>query len=133
NRLSPDQKERLEEAEIVDWFLSPTVQLPPGGPPKNHEPLLLNTVGSLRYRPEASTQIENMFLASDYVRTEVDLATMESANEAARRAVNGILGQEPAYFRPCEVFHLREPAIFEPFKIYDRMRFEQGLPHHNME
>ena len=30
-------------------------------------------------------------LAADYVRTHTDLATMEAANEAARRAVNGIL------------------------------------------
>ena len=37
------------------------------------------------------TRIPNLFLASDYVRTHTDLATMEGANEAARRAVNGIL------------------------------------------
>jgi uncharacterized protein with NAD-binding domain and iron-sulfur cluster len=35
--------------------------------------------------------IPNLFLASDYVRTHTDLATMEGANEAARRAVNGLL------------------------------------------
>ena len=33
----------------------------------------------------------NLFLAADFVRTHTDLATMEGANEAARRAVNGIL------------------------------------------
>ena len=37
------------------------------------------------------TAIPNLFLASDYVQTFTDLATMEGANEAARRAVNGIL------------------------------------------
>ena len=57
----------------------------------NHEPLLINTAGSWRYRPEAVTRIPNLFLAADYVRTNTDIATMESANEAARRAVNGIL------------------------------------------
>ena len=57
----------------------------------NLEPLLVNTVGSWAWRPNAATAIENLFLASDYVRTYTDLATMEGANEAARRAVNGIL------------------------------------------
>ena len=39
----------------------------------------------------AVTAIPNLFLASDYIQTYTDLATMEGANEAARRAVNGIL------------------------------------------
>ena len=33
----------------------------------------------------------NLFLAGDYVQTDVDLATMEGANESARHAVNAIL------------------------------------------
>ena len=40
---------------------------------------------------DAVTRIGNLFLAADFVRTHTDLATMEGANEAARRAVNGIL------------------------------------------
>ena len=36
-------------------------------------------------------RIPNLVLAADYVRTYTDLATMEGANEAARRAVNAIL------------------------------------------
>ena len=51
----------------------------------------MNTKGSWADRPDATTRIPNLFLAADYVRTYTDLATMEGANEAARRAVNGIL------------------------------------------
>ena len=51
---------------------------------------------SWRLRPEAATAIPNLFLASDYVRTHTDLATMEGANEAARRAVNAILDARAA-------------------------------------
>ena len=53
--------------------------------------LLVNLVDTWKLRPEAVSKIPNLFLASDYVRTYTDLATMEAANEAARRAVNGIL------------------------------------------
>ena len=49
----------------------------------------MNTKGSWADRPDATTRIPNLMLAADYVRTYTDLATMEGANEAARRAVNG--------------------------------------------
>jgi len=52
---------------------------------------LVNTINSWDLRPYAYTRIPNMFLASDYVKTYTDLATMEGANEAARRAVNCII------------------------------------------
>ncbi len=133
DRLNDTQQARLDRANIVEWFLSPTIEFPPGAEAVNTEPLLLNTVGSLSKRPDASMTIPNMFLASDYVRTHTDLATMESANEAARRAVNAILSQESERFEPCMVTPLREPAIFEPLKAYDRMRFEMGLPHRNLD
>ena len=42
-------------------------------------------------RPQAATEIGNLLLASDYVRTHTELATMEGANEAGHRAVNAIL------------------------------------------
>ena len=74
-------------------FLDPDIVYPNPTAAENLEPLLVNTAGSWDNRPEATTAIENLFLASDYVRTHTDLATMEGANEAARRAVNGILEQ----------------------------------------
>jgi hypothetical protein len=42
-------------------------------------------------RPDVRTSIHNLFVAGDFVKTETDLACMEGANEAARRAVNAIL------------------------------------------
>jgi uncharacterized protein with NAD-binding domain and iron-sulfur cluster len=60
----------------------------------NDSPLLINTVNSWQFRPNASTEIPNLMLAADYVRTYTDIATMEAANEAGRRAVNGILDQQ---------------------------------------
>ena len=58
---------------------------------ENDSPLLVHPPGSWYSRPTAVLGgVENLFLAADYVQTETDLATMESACEAARRAVNGL-------------------------------------------
>ncbi len=93
----------------------------------NAEPLLINTPGSWANRPEAVTRIGNLFLASDYVRTWTDVATMEAANEAARRAVNGILDASGSTQPPCRLWPLSEPAIFDPLKALDQARFDAGL------
>ncbi len=95
----------------------------------NEEPLLMNTVGSWKNRPPAVTDIHNLFLASDYVQTHTDLATMESANEAARRAVNGILDASGSREPKCKVWGMDEPLFFEPFKLLDEQLFRRGLPH----
>jgi uncharacterized protein with NAD-binding domain and iron-sulfur cluster len=113
----------LRDEDLHSWFLDPDVCEPGGRGCKNAEPLLINTTGSWANRPEANTAIENLFLASDYVRTYTDLATMEAANEAARRAVNAILDVSGSSERPCEVKKLPEPPAFAPLRALDRMRF----------
>lgn len=133
--VNDDAVADLDAAHIISWHLDPAIDYPDPANPTvavNAEPLLINTVGSLRHRPEANTEIINFFVASDYVRTNTDLATMEAANEAARRAVNGILDDAGVDAAPCEVWGLDEPAVFEPLKAYDRLRFEMGLPHAGM-
>ena len=99
----------------------------------NLEPLFINTVNSWELRPHARTEISNLFLASDYVRTRTDLATMEGANEAARWAVNGILHdlekQEKVRLRRCGLFMFEEPAVFAPSRRIDKWLFDRGLPH----
>jgi uncharacterized protein with NAD-binding domain and iron-sulfur cluster len=86
--LDADGQKQLRDAKIMRWFLDPGIVFPNPSQAVNLEPLLINTVGSLADRPHAYTEIENLFLAADYVRTTTDLACMESANEAARRAAN---------------------------------------------
>jgi uncharacterized protein with NAD-binding domain and iron-sulfur cluster len=118
-----DHVEDLAQANVVRAFLDPAVEFPNPTAATNLEPLLVNTAGSWEDRPDAVTRIPNLFLASDYVRTHTDLATMEGANEAARRAVNGILGATGSSARRCEIWPLREPAIFGPAKALDRVRW----------
>jgi uncharacterized protein with NAD-binding domain and iron-sulfur cluster len=119
----------LRDASLVDWYLADSVEHRADGTVVNHEPLLINTAGSWRYRPEAVTAIPNLFLAADYVRTNTDIASMEAANEAARRAVNGVLAASGAPASPCRIWDLEEPAVVKPLQLLDRRRLERGLPH----
>ena len=127
--LDDDATRDLEDVEVLSSFLDPSIVHPNPTEATNLEPLLINTAGSWSDRPEASNdRIENLFLASDYVRTHTDLATMEGANEAARRAVNAILERSGSAAEPCAVWKLREPPLFAPFRALDKVLFKLGRP-----
>jgi uncharacterized protein with NAD-binding domain and iron-sulfur cluster len=113
----------LDERHVLSWFLDPAIEFPNPSAATNLEPLLINTAGSWADRPEAATRIPNLLLAADYVRTTTDLATMEGANEAARRAVNAILAATGSREKPCELFPLREPPVLGPARALDALRW----------
>jgi hypothetical protein len=54
---------------------------------------------------------------------------MEGANEAARRAVNGILDAMGSGSPRCTLWPARQPAVFAPWQQLDRIRFRLGQPH----
>lgn len=119
----------IRDESLLSWFLDPDIQFPNPSSATNAEPLMINKAGTWQYRPEATTEIPNLFLASDYVRTYTDIACMEAANEAARRAVNAILAHSGSSAEPAALWPLEEPEFFKPMVEYDRMRFKLGLPH----
>ncbi|WP_435347546.1 hydroxysqualene dehydroxylase [Haloarchaeobius sp. HRN-SO-5] len=120
----------LTESNLVGSTLDPAVQYDEStGEVTNDAELLINTVGSLRHRPEADTACPNLYLAADYVRTETDLASMECANEAARRAVNGILRDAGRASPRCEVWPFEWPTVFEPLRRQDAVQYQLGLSH----
>lgn len=125
--------EILTDKMVIDYYLDrdiiekPTNKLSKDDL-KDIEPLLVNKVNTWSLRPEADSYIENLYFASDYVRTNTDLATMEGANEAARRAVNCILDKSGSLEEECKVWKLKEPWCFLPMKWYDQNRYNSGLP-----
>lgn len=128
--LNRDGEVRLTDDLVVDWALDPAIEpRDDGRGVRNREPLFVNTVGALEHRPPADIALSNVVLAGDYVRTNTDLASMEGANEAARRAVNAILADTDVDAPRCAVRTLPEPAVFEPAKAVDRLRYRSGLPH----
>jgi uncharacterized protein with NAD-binding domain and iron-sulfur cluster len=119
---------QLDDANLVSWFLDPDIQFPNPSAATNLEPLLINRVGSLAARPEAYTEVGNLFLASDYVHTRTDLATMEGANEAARRATNAILAVSGVEAPPCDLWEFDIPIAMRKAQVLDHVRFRMGLP-----
>src|SRR6202012_4667975 len=72
------------------------------------------------------TGVENLVLASDYVRTETNLACMEGANEAARLAVNAILRQDGYVGPACQLWPLEEDPMFDRAKWLDEIAYTKG-------
>ncbi len=95
---------------------------------RNKEPLLVNLVNTLSLRPDAQTNIPNLVLASDYVRTHTDLACMEGANEAARRATNAILEKSGSSAPPLKIWPFTAPFLLTIFQTVDWIRWKLGRP-----
>jgi hypothetical protein len=126
--------------ERYGWHLDDNILF--GGAPgftdpgkRGVEPLLNLTAhfvhppGSYAQRPQVKTTINNMIIASDYAQTTTDLATMEGANEAGRRACNAILQISNCPASPCTLWPLVEPAAFDVYKQLDQQLFALGDPH----
>jgi uncharacterized protein with NAD-binding domain and iron-sulfur cluster len=126
--LNRPEAEVLRDDDLDFWFLDPDIEVHDRSRSTDIEPLLVNYADTWRLRPEAVTKIPNFFLASDYVRTYTDLATMEGANEAARRAVNGLLDAAYSSAPRCRLWNLYEPIVFAPLRAYDQARWSTGLP-----
>src|SRR5258708_31648373 len=120
----------IDDKNLISWFLDPDIEFPNPSSATNAEPLLINTAGSLQYRPEAQVELENFFVASDYVRTYTDIPCMEAANEAARRAVNCLLLASGSSAPLAQLWQLEEPPFLKPFHEIDWIRFALGLAQH---
>jgi hypothetical protein len=78
--------------------------------PHLKEPLFINDEGAWHFRPkvrdeeELTKELTNLYLAGDYCRVPVDLASMEAAISSGLQAAAAIVGQplEEARRRPPE-------------------------------
>ncbi len=118
----------LPDDVLHSWFLDPAIQWDATRRANtNDEPLLINTVDSWKLRPTARSGIPNLFLAGDYCRTNVDLATMEGANESGRQAANAILDASGVGGTPAPIYKMFRPPEWEALKIADRALYRLGL------
>jgi len=119
----------LQGDVLHSWFLDPGITWnAAAGRNRNATPLLVNTVGTWEKRPTAATKIPNLFLAGDYVQTDIDLATMEGANESGRAAVNAILEASGSSAMPATTYTLYDPPEFAAVKAADAQLYAAGQP-----
>ncbi|TWH01620.1 uncharacterized protein with NAD-binding domain and iron-sulfur cluster [Nocardioides sp. J9] len=120
--------DQLPDEIVHSWFLDPGVQWDAANRRNSNEtPLLVNTVDSWSSRPTARTKIPNLLMSGDFVQTDIDLATMEGANEAARHAVNAILDESRSTAPRVRTFTLYDPPEFAALKATDRLLYKLGM------
>jgi uncharacterized protein with NAD-binding domain and iron-sulfur cluster len=121
-------QQTLTDDLLHSWHLDDDLDYSAGLPPLNRSRLLIHPPGSWAVRPEAASAVPNLCFAADYVRTHTDIASMEGACEAGRRAANVIFDRAGAPGR-ADVWPLQEPALYEPWKRLDADLFRTGRPH----
>ncbi|MEV0333385.1 FAD-dependent oxidoreductase [Nocardia sp. NPDC050717] len=118
----------LRAEDIHSWHLDPGITWSGDGI-HNATPLLVNTVGSYDHRPDAHCAIPNLYFGGDHVRSHIDLATMEGANESGRAAANAVLDAADDPSPRAQIFPLVSLPAFAAAKALDADRFRAGLPH----
>ncbi|MFH1320596.1 MAG: FAD-dependent oxidoreductase [Bacteroidota bacterium] len=97
--------ENYSDQELKEIILSSFLKIPQTKDPKlagmiydvfvrnasNHERYLLTDPGTLKFRPFSVTGFDNLFLAGDWIRNEVDVPTMEGAVCSGYTAVEELL------------------------------------------
>lgn len=127
--LNDNGRAVLTDDMIHSWHLDPAIQWSNRRQRNsNDEPLLVNTIGSWEKRPKAHTRIPNLFLSGDYVQTDIDLATMEGANESARAATNALLHAAGSKHSQVHMYKLYDPPEFEAEKRADALLYRAGQP-----
>ncbi len=126
---SKPEEQILTDRLVHSWHLDADLDYSAGLPAVNRSGLLIHPPGSWASRPEAVSAVPNLSFAADYVRTHTDLASMEAASEAGRRATNVILEREQSLARRADVWPLVEPPIFAPWRQMDAELYRAGRPH----
>src|SRR3954464_2464593 len=118
-----------DESIIHSWHLDPGISwVKSRHENRNDTPLLVNTVSTWEKRPQAHTKIPNLFLAGDYVQTDVALATMEGANESGRAAAGALLHEAGSSAEPPKMYKLYEAPELAQVKAVDAQRYKDGQP-----
>lgn len=121
----------LSWEQVLGFHVDADIQFSPGTA-FCPTPLWVSPRGSFSHRPLADFGADNLFIASDWARTETDVGSMESADEAARwsvRAVARRLPEPPPESALPQVPRLRLWRAVEIARRVDKWLFEHGIPH----
>ena len=123
-----DTSRVVDDSMVHSWFLDPAIMNPGTPAVANDEPLFIQDPGSWLRRPESVTQLDNFFLAGEWVKTDQNVTTMEGANEGGRQAANGVLLASGYRGPMVKIVGLFQAPWWAPFKAADRARYRARLP-----
>lgn len=124
-----DTDKVLDDSMLHSWFLDPAI-IDSGTPNvRNDEPLFIQDPGSWNRRPSATTAIDNLFLAGEWIKTDQNVTTMEGANEGGRYAANGVLQASGYSGELVKVVELFQAPWWAALKKADRSRYQKGWAH----
>jgi len=127
--LNDHEPGTLRDSDLHSWFLDPAMKPTSAGGLDNDTPLFIQNPGSWKDRPESKTAIGNFFLAGDWVRTKINVTTMDGANQGGRSAANALLDAAGSSAPKAAIHGLHVPPEFELFKRIDRERYKARQPH----
>ncbi|MEU9714873.1 FAD-dependent oxidoreductase [Streptomyces sp. NPDC047976] len=115
---------------VHSCFTDPAIDWPTerGALARNREPLLISTAGSRRWRPQPAGRVPNLFQAGDHVDVDLNLATMEAADQSAKAAVNALLATAGVRAPECVVHGRPRPAELARLHRLDDELYAAGLP-----
>ncbi|WP_424217067.1 hydroxysqualene dehydroxylase (plasmid) [Streptomyces sp. BI20] len=128
--LRRDGRPLLSRDLVHSCFTDPAIRWPtePGGLAHNTEPLLISTAGSRRWRPKPAGKVPNLFQAGDHVDVDLNLATMEAADQSGKAAVNALLATAGSRAPECVVRGWERPEETAALRRLDDERYAAGLP-----
>lgn len=86
------------------------------------EPKFTNNAGSYALRPSFKTHINNLYIATAYIKETIDIFSMEAAAIAGKFVANHITNKSPGPYLQ------KRPGLFAPFRMIDTVSYNIGLP-----
>ncbi|MBW0271558.1 hypothetical protein ATM97_12420 [Nocardia sp. MH4] len=121
--------EPLTDDLLHSWMIDPALR-DPGTPDVAHDGTgFVPTPGSWADRPDATTAVDNLFLAGDWIRTQRNVACMDGANEGGRRAANAVLHADGSAASRVPITPRFRMPLWEPLELADSALYHAGRPH----
>ncbi|GAB2541507.1 hydroxysqualene dehydroxylase [Nocardia heshunensis] len=118
----------LTDDMLHSWQIDPA--LTNAGTPEiaYDDAIFIQNPGSWDDRPNAWTNIDNLFLAGDWIKTQMNVACMEAANEGGRLAANAVIHASGSPNPEAPITPRYRMPLWEPLKAVDQQLYRAGQP-----
>lgn len=126
--VNDDGQLQLTDDMLHSWLIDPA--LTGAGTPEiaYDDPIFIQNPGSWSDRPNAYTALDNLFFAGDWIKTQMNVACMEGANEGGRLAANAIIHASGSPHPEAQITPRYTMPLWEPLKLIDRELYKAGQP-----